>query len=342
MSPFLLLLRLRLMEVFRVRFTGFFFLGLPLLFFALVGVIFSSGHPFAHRRVVMVATAADENRSSEMLVAMARFTEIRVERAATHEAAMGKLRAQIVNAVVEPLSDGSGYRLIVGGFDELFGRGLVTALPGHVELAVAPLERWGFVHYAFAGMLVFCVAISGLFGMGYNMVRYRQNLFLRKLSTTRLSKSTFVAAQIAGRGIWSLVQVLLLLALAHLLFSLPLSLVAALWTLGLTVLGLCAFLGIGFLLACFIRTEGLIYDAISSIAWPIVLLSEFFFPADELPSPLRFAAAALPSTQLVRLLRAVLLYGETDVASLLPGIAIILVWIVMTFTMGRFFFRWND
>jgi ABC-type multidrug transport system permease subunit len=255
---------------------------------------------------------------------------------------MGKLRAHVANAVVEPRPDGSGLRLVVGPLDELFGRGLAQALPGAVGLEVAPAARWGFVHYAFPGMLVFCVAVSGLFGMGYNMVRYRQNLFLRKLSTTPLRKATFVAAQIASRGIWVFVQALLLLGAARLVFALPLSGAALALALGLTVLGLCAFLGIGFVLACFLRTEALMYDAISAIAWPIVLLSEFFFPADELPGPLHLPAAALPSTQLVRLLRTVLLYGDRGAAALLPGVAILVAWIVATFTMGWLLFRWND
>jgi ABC-type polysaccharide/polyol phosphate export permease len=336
MKPLLLLVRLRLLEIFRDRSTGLFFLGLPLLFFGLVGVIFAHGHPFERRRLAIVDAAA----APEVLAAVARFAEIRVERTDGAAAARGQLRAHVVNGVLEP--GAGGLRLVVGANDELFGRGLAAALPGAVQLEVAPATRWGFVHYAFPGMLVFCIVIAGLFGMGFHMVRYRQNLFLRKLSTTRLSKSTFVAAQIAGRGVYVLGQALLLLAAAHLVFRFPLSAAGAAWALALSALGLCAFLGIGFVLACFIRTEALIYDAISAIAWPVVLLSELFFPADELPAPLPLAAAALPSTQLVRLLRAVLLYGETGAARLAPGIAIIVMWIAVTFALGRWLFRWND
>ena len=41
MSPLFLLVRLRVLEIFRQRSTGFFFLGLPVLFLLLVGVIFA-------------------------------------------------------------------------------------------------------------------------------------------------------------------------------------------------------------------------------------------------------------------------------------------------------------
>jgi ABC-type uncharacterized transport system permease subunit len=81
---------------------------------------------------------------------------------------------------------------------------------------------------------------------------------------------------------------------------------------------------------------------INTITGPIVLLSEVFFSAEELPAPLPQICAALPSTQLVRLSRAVLLQGETDPRVLLPGIGILAAWLVAMFVTSRLSFRWND
>ena len=53
-------------------------------------------------------------------------------------------------------------------------------------------------------------------------------------------------------------------------------------------------------------------------------------------------SAPLPSTQLVRLSRAVLLQGETQPGALLPGIAIMAVWLLATFVTSRLVFRWNE
>jgi ABC-type polysaccharide/polyol phosphate export permease len=328
------------MEIVRVRSTGFFFFALPLLFFGLVGVIFANGHPFERRHVAVVVSGVGAAAAQPLLDAMARYPEIEVSRERDGAAALGKLRAHVVNGVLARAPDGGLWRLSVGTRDELFGRGLAAILPG-VELRAVALPRWGFVHYVFPGILVFNLVLSGLFGMGYHMVRYRQNLFLRKLATTPLSKSTFVAAQILGRLIQVLIQGVLLLAFAHFAFALPLPARAAALALLLMALGLLVFLGIGFALACVIHTEALIYDAISAVAWPIVLLSEFFFPADALPAPLPAVAAALPSTQMVRLLRDALLYGQTSRSALLPGLSIILVWTAVTFLVGRLLFRWT-
>ena len=329
-----MLTRLRMLEVVRVPSSCFLFFGLPVMLFAVVGVVFANGHPFERRRLAVVGEAGP------LVDPLARFPELRVEQDASLSEARGKLRAHLVNAVLT--ADAGKWHLIVGERDEIFGRGLLTQLPASVTLEVTTAPRWGFVHYVFPGVIAFSVVMSGLFGLGYYMLRYRQNLFLRKLSTTPLSKSAFLAAQILGRSLLGLGQTLLMLACARIFFGLPLTAVGAAWTLVLTLLGLLVFLGVGLVLACFIQTEGIIYDAISAVAWPIVMMSEMFFPSDDLPGPLPQIASALPSTQLVRLLRSVLLYDQTSLASLAPGLAILLAWGVVTFAVGCLLFRWNE
>ena len=114
--------------------------------------------------------------------------------------------------------------------------------------------------------------------MGYTMVRFRQNLFLKKLATTPLRRSTFVGAQIASRSVLVLVQVSLLVVVAVVLFHLPMSLPAAAWTALIAVLGLITFMGVGFVLACLVEAEGVVNDIINSLITPLVLFSEIFFP----------------------------------------------------------------
>jgi ABC-type multidrug transport system permease subunit len=247
-------------------------------------------------------------------------------------------------------SASSGVRLLVRQNDELFGRGLAAAIPGAlggaggggVAMEIVPAPRWGYLHYLVPGMLALAVVLTGLYGMGYTMVRYRATQFLKKLSTTPLSKTTFVGAQIAARAALVLAQSVLMLLAARLVFGMPLSLAAFGWMLALTTLGLLTFMGAGFALACVIKTEGNIQDFINAITGPLVLLSEIFFSAEELPGPLPWVAAALPSTQLVRLSRAVLLQGDTQAAALLPGIAIMTAWLVATFVTALLVFRWNE
>src|SRR6185369_3953673 len=98
----------------------------------------------------------------------------------------------------------------------------------------------------------------------------------------------------------------------------------------------------GFALACVIETEGLMLDVINAMTAPMVLLSEIFFPLSELPAPLPAVASLLPSTQMVRLTRDVLVYGVTDASALLPGMAILGVWAVVTYGASVAAFRWTS
>jgi ABC-type polysaccharide/polyol phosphate export permease len=84
-----------------------------------------------------------------------------------------------------------------------------------------------------------------------------------------------------------------------------------------------------------------VVDTISAATTPLVLFSEIFFPLDDLPRLLAQSCVLLPSTQMVRLVRAVLLYGETDLLRLAPGLAILGAWTVVTYGTSLLSFKWH-
>jgi ABC-type polysaccharide/polyol phosphate export permease len=333
LRAFWILVKLRLAELGRRPALGFFVLALPLVFLLVVGGMFANGHPFERRRVSLTSPDLPAE-------AVAHLPGIRVVRERDERAARGSLESRMTDAVLVPAVTGPP-RLLVRPDDELFGRGLAAALGG-APLEIVPAPRWGYLHYLFPGMLVLTVVLTGLYGMGHAMVRYRATQFLKKLSTTPLPRSTFVGAQLAARAVMALAQALIMAIGAHLVFGLPLTPAALAWLLSLTTLGILTFMGAGFALACAVEVESSMQDVINSISAPLVLLSEVFFSADELPGPLPAIASALPSTQLVRLSRAVLLQGETRVSALLPGIGVVTVWLLATFVVSLAVFRWND
>jgi ABC-type polysaccharide/polyol phosphate export permease len=334
MRAFLILVKLRLLDVTRRPVAGFFILILPVLLLLVVGGIFANGHPFERHRVSLVAP--DDPAEATL----ARLPGLRLRHEAGERAALGALQSRMTEAAL--VRGDAGARLLVRRDDELFGRGLAAAIPGGAALEIVPAPRWGYLHYLFPGMLALSVVLTGLYGMGGTMVRYRATQFLKKLSTTPLPRSTFVGAQLAARTALSLAQTVLMLLAAWAVFEMPLSAPGAAWLFGVTALGLLTFMGAGFALACVIRAEGHMQDVINAITGPLVLLSEVFFPAEELPGPLPAIAAALPSTQMVRLIRAVLLQDETRLAALGPGLANVTAWMVVMFAASLFAFRWND
>ena len=268
----------------------------------------------------------------------------RVEPAGSEREALGRLRTRVASAALltGPGPGTAGARLIVGPRDQLFGRGLAGALAHARAVEVVEAPPLGYVHYLVPGILVLSVLASGLFATGHTLVLYRQNRFLKKLVTTPLPRASFVLAQVAARSLLVLVQVALLLLVARLAFGLPLGALALLWLTPVVVLGLLAFMGLGFALACLITSEDLVVDVISGVQLPLVLGSEVFFPLAALPAPLATLGEWLPSTAMVRLARAVLLFGETDPAALLPGLALLAAWAGVTFAASLWLFRWHD
>lgn len=320
MSPFFVLLRMRLRDHVRSRASFVFLFGLPLVLLSIVTLVFFRGHPFEERRVVVVGDAAVE------------LPGVKVEHAAL-DAALGRLDGRMASAVLV------GERVVVAERDEIFGRGLVAALKPPRTLELRALPRLGYVRYLLPGLVTFSVLIAGLFGVGWAMLRYRESLFLKKLATTTLSRSTFVAAQIVARALLVLLQVAVLLSVALPVLGLhPSGAVLALLAL-VVALGTLCFLGLGFALAALVRDEAILVDVISAATTPLVLLSEIFFPLDVLPGLLASVAALLPTTQMVRMVRALLLEGSSS--GLGFGLALLAAWTVVTFGLALRSFRWT-
>lgn len=350
MRAFYLLCRLRALEVLRNRASVGFFLGLPLLLLVALGAMFADGHPFERKQLALVAATHSSARAQSIRSALATYPEVHLTALPMmdRQVALGQLRGHMLESVLV-LDDQNELRIYTGKR----GRLLATALAGVLAQAgsapsieTIPTPRFGYVHHLFSGLLAFSILTSGLLGMGSALARYRQNQLLKKLALTPLRQSTFVAAQLVARSLLGLLQVAVLIVAGRVLFALPISWTGALWLLGISGFGLLTFMGLGFLVATLIRSEGLLLEVVSALMTPLVLLSEMFFPLSELPRPLTWLGEALPSTQLVRLLRlGIDLDGVLGSPALIaPGLGILGLWLCVGYfaAVRSFKSRWVD
>ncbi|MGC4086945.1 MAG: ABC transporter permease [Polyangiaceae bacterium] len=330
------LARMRVLDVTRSTGGMLAFFGLPLLILAMLALVFAHGHPFETKTVCVVATPAE---FESIRAALGERAELWLSPETDELVARRKLEVRAAEAVVV-LRAQQRPEVLVGPRAAIWGRGLSTLLPG-ASVTQVPMSQRGYLFYLFPGLLGSSVMFAGLYGMGYAMARYRQNWFLKKLSTTPLSQGTFVLAQVLGRACLVLVQIVLLLGAAWLGFALPVPLVSALSAGLVTLLGLLVFCGIGFALACLIRAEAVLNDVISALSLPIVLFSGMFFPIQVLPAPLFQLCSVLPSTLLVDAARATLLYGAS-LASVAPALLGLTAWGGAAFALSLRVFRWHD
>ena len=270
MKALLLLTRQRLFDVLRSKSSATFMFAFPVLLLLVVGFIFINGHPFEQSHVALLGDADASALSS--------FEEVSVERSADREEAFGKLKARMVIAVLE--RRGAQTVLTVRPRSRLIGQGMLAELGKAATLEVLEVPSFGYVHYLFAGLVAFSVMLSGLFATGWTMVVYRQNRFLKKLATTPLSKSSFVAALVGARGLLIYGQLGLMTLVGAVVFGLSFSSLRLVWFAAICGLGLAVFMGIGFILACLIRTEDLVVDIISAVNMPPGAAQRDLLPAE--------------------------------------------------------------
>lgn len=335
--PLFVLVRIRLAEVARRPSGAFWFFALPLILLFLVAALFQNGHPFERRHIGVVGDAD--------LVRAALRTQIdaggiAIDPLAEESSARARLETRAISAIVFT----GDHHVVVGDRDEIFGRGVVDALAHGTErprLEVVKIAQNGYVRFLVPGMLAQGVVIAGLFGMGHAMVRYRQSRFLRKLATTPLSRAEFVLSQLLARIVLVSAQLLIMIAAARFAFDLKLSLSAIGWVILVGAFGLMSFMGIGFVVSCIVKTEELVVDIINAISVPIALLSEIFFSSDELPRVVGWLSSSLPSTAMVRAMRAVLLHGDDATSAVFPSLGILAAWAAVTFAVAVKAFKWR-
>ncbi len=161
------------------------------------------------------------------------------------------------------------------------------------------------IDWFFPGVLAMNTMFSALWGVGYIVVRYRKNGVLKRLSATPLTALEYLSAQILSR-IFLLLFILVIVYIGcNLIFSFTvegsyLDLFIVFFTGGLSM---CA---LGLLIASRGSSEEFTDGVLNFITWPMMFLSEVWFPIDTAPEWIRVVSRALPLTHMVQAARKVM------------------------------------
>jgi len=196
-----------------------------------------------------------------------------------------------------------------------------------------------YVDWLLPGILGMNMMFSCLFGVGYVVVRYRKSGFLRRLSATPVTAMEFGAAQILSRllltvSVSSLVYAVLALLVPFRNEGNPLLLLL------IAVAGALSMIALGFLMAARFKSEELANGVINIASWPMMLLSGVWFSLEGAPAWLRFAAEALPLTQMLNAARAVMLDGA-GLLDVLPQVGLLFGMAAVFLVIAAAGFRWR-
>ncbi len=165
-----------------------------------------------------------------------------------------------------------------------------------------------YVDWVIPGILAMNLMFSGLFGVGYVIVRYRKNGVLKRLQAAPVSPLTFLTAQMLSRLLIMLMVSIMVYLVSD--WFLNFLMLGSYWLLLLiAVLGNICILSLGLIVASRLANEELANGLLNFLTFPMLLLSEVWFSLDGAPHWMSVVAEALPLTHIVQAARSVMLDG---------------------------------
>jgi ABC-type multidrug transport system permease subunit len=200
-------------------------------------------------------------------------------------------------------------------------------------------EAIRYVDWLFPGVLGMNLMFSCLFGVGYVVLRYRKNGFLKRLQATPLSAFEFLSAQVLSRLVLTLFVTSILYfgisAIIHFHTAGSMLLLAM-----LMVLGALSMIALGLTIASRFTSEELVGGLLNLMTWPMMLLSGIWFSLEGSPKWLQWIAQIFPLTHLLNAARAVMLDGA-GVSAIGPDLAYLAITAVAFLIFGAWSFRWR-
>ncbi len=207
----------------------------------------------------------------------------------------------------------------------------------------------GFAQYFLPGMVATGVMLSSFQNLAISIAVERDEGALKRLRATPLPAASYFGGKVGQVMVTCLLQTTLLLAVAALVFDVPLPLDAGSWAtlawvflLGTATGAVC---GVGF--SSLPRTG----KSASAVVTPIVLVLQFisgvFFRFDELPGWMQQVAALFPLKWMAQGMRSALLPEQAEALEVGGSwqhgaiAAVLVAWLVAGLVVGVKTFRWR-
>jgi ABC-2 type transport system permease protein len=196
-----------------------------------------------------------------------------------------------------------------------------------------------YIDFLVPGIVAMMIMSNNLNGVAGQIAAWRERGILRRMQSTTLKASTFIAAQITSRLVMNGFQALAVLLIGYLFFDTQ---VNGSWALLIlfVILGTLTFMSIGFIIAGLAKTPESAGPIAGFISFPLLFLGGVFFPVKNMPELLQPIVKLLPITHLSGSLRQVMNVGA-DLTTLWPEAALLGGWMVVAFIIASLSFKWE-
>jgi ABC-2 type transport system permease protein len=196
-----------------------------------------------------------------------------------------------------------------------------------------------YIDFLIPGLIGLNLLSTGLWGVGYTVVRMRTQMLLKRFATTPVRRLDFLLSFMFGRLVFLAAELGLVLGFAWLAFRVPVR--GSFITLGFTAtLGAFTFTALGLLIASRARTTEAVQGLMNLASVPMWVLSGVFFSSSHFPDVMQPFIQALPLTAVNNAMRAIMLDGA-GFATIASSLAIVAAWGVACLTLAVSWFRWR-
>ena len=339
------LVLVRLREFIREPEAVFWTFVFPLLLAAGLGIAFRNRPP----ETLRVGVAGPAATVEQTAAALRSSEKLLVDVYTTDSAATRALSTGIVTLIVA--GDGNGgvtyqydpsrpeaqtARLVV---DQALQRAAGRTDPIAVKEAPATARGSRYIDFLIPGLLGLNLMGSGIWSIAFSIVTARNKKLLKRLVATPMSRAEYLLSFLMSRLLFLVAEVVVLVGFGAFVFDVPVR--GSFVTLGIVcLLGALAFNALGLLVASRAKTVEAVSGLANLVMLPMWIFSGVFFSSSNFPEAMQPVIRALPLTATVDGLRATMLQGAS-LASLGGELAVIAVWLVVSFVVALRIFRWR-
>lgn len=196
-----------------------------------------------------------------------------------------------------------------------------------------------YVDWFVPGLIGMNMMFSGVFGVGFVLVRYRKNGVLKRLKATPVTAFEFVSAQVASRFLIVVITSVVVFTATNLVLNF-LMLGSYLLLLVLTMLAVFCMISLGLIFASRIKSEELASGLMNVVTLPMILVSGVFFSLEGTPPIVRSVSQAFPLTHFINGARAIMLDGA-GIAQIAPNLLALAGFTAVFLLVGSALFRWE-
>jgi ABC-type multidrug transport system permease subunit len=196
-----------------------------------------------------------------------------------------------------------------------------------------------YVDWFLPGILGMNMMFSCLFGVGFVIVRYRKNGFLKRLKATPLGAFHFLFAQLISRLL--LIMLITIVVYGGCNLFIDFNMQGSYWDLLLvTTLGAMCMISIGLLIAARTASEEFAGGILNALTWPMMLLSGAWFSLEGTHHWVKQLAQVFPLTHMIEATRAIMNEGAT-LTQVMPHVWVISTTGVVFLAIGAYIFKWE-